>query len=362
MMSILITLMTFLRFLLFLSAVGTAAEPGSALSVEHKHMKFGHNWKDAQKFCRKNYLDLATIYNQEHANSPFLLEYKAWIGLHRGKQNDWEWIDGRDYEIKWASNEGKNNGEKCAVLGYRYNNRKIYSRDCEMKSFAACQIINSSSTTITQEMMSWSEAKEHCMKISQELATFTEEEMTVFSQQDFPIWIGLHRHDSSWKWSSGLQEDKYWKLEPSDNKDCVTITSVTKRLAVENCQTLHPFFCMNDNVILVKEKKSWEEAFEHCRGLGLNSNLRFNLLSVKPGDEHKYVVNRVTEADTEEVWTGLRFLGDEWLWINGKDVSYTDLLKCPPLGRHCGAISKNDRSNVAARDCLERKNFLCYSY
>lgn len=63
-----------------------------------------------------------------------------------------------------------------------------------MKSFSACRIINSSSITIVQEMMTWSEAKDHCMKINQELATFTKEEMTFFSEQNFPIWIGLHRN------------------------------------------------------------------------------------------------------------------------------------------------------------------------
>ncbi|XP_043997094.1 C-type mannose receptor 2-like isoform X1 [Gambusia affinis] len=360
MMSILITLMT---FLLFLSAVGTATGPGSVLSVKSQHVKFGLTWKDAQDFCRQKDLDLATVYNQAHANSLYLLDYKAWIGLHRETPNNWKWIDGGHYEFDWESNEGNNNNKNCAVLGYNYYyDRRIYSRQCDMKSFSACRAIKSSTTNIIQEMMTWSEAKDHCMKINQELATFTKDEMKYFNGQDFPIWIGLHRHDSSWKWSSGLEEDKHWKLKPSDNKDCVTITSKSKTLAAKNCQTLHPSFCMKDNGILVKENKSWEEAFEHCQGLGLNSNLRFNLLSVEPGDEHKYVVNRITAADTEEVWTGLRFLGDEWLWINGRNVLYSDLLKCPPQGRHCGAISKTGSSTVEARDCQERKNFLCYSY
>ncbi|XP_027869644.1 uncharacterized protein LOC114142524 [Xiphophorus couchianus] len=345
------------------STVDTAVEPGSVLSVELQHVKFGHTWKDAQDVCRKKDMDLATIYNQAHADSLFLKDYKAWIGLHRKTPKKWEWIDGGNYTFQWASNEGNNSDENCAVIGYNYyNDKRIYSRACDMKSFSACRIRNSSSITIVQEMMTWSEAKVHCMKINQELATFTKEEMTFFSEQNFPIWIGLHRNDSSWKWSSGLKEDKYWKLELSDNKDCVTITSKTKTLAAENCQTLRPFLCMKENVILVKENKSWEEAFEHCRGLGSNSNLRFNLLSVKPGDEHKCVVNRIKEADTNEVWTGLRFLGDKWLWINGEDVLYSDLLKCPPQWRRCGAISKSDSSTVAARDCQERKNFLCYSY
>lgn len=108
----------------------------------------------------------------------------------------------------------------------------------------------------------------------------------------------------SWKWSSGLEEDKVWNLnEPSGGNNCVTITSLSKDLSTENCQTRLPFLCTKDNMVLVKQNKSWEEAFEHCQGLrsSFNRDLRFSLLSVQPGDEHTYVINKVMMADTEEV-------------------------------------------------------------
>lgn len=94
-----------------------------------------------------------------------------------------------------------------------------------------------------------------------------------------------------------------WDLsEPSATGDCGSVFSVTKTMATQNCQAHFPFVCMFENVLLVKERKSWEEALNYCRGLTspINSNLQFDLLSVEPGDE-LYVWSKVQDADTEEV-------------------------------------------------------------
>ncbi|XP_014852426.1 PREDICTED: struthiocalcin-1-like [Poecilia mexicana] len=142
------------------------------------------------------------------------------------------------------------------------------------------------------------------------------------------------------------------------------MSSETFNMAAQNCDKQFPFLCVSDNVVLVKENRSWEEALEHCRGLGSSSHsdLRYDLLSLQPGEEHAYMVRKVLEADTEEVWTGLRFLAGDWLWVNGADMLYTDLPSCPTPGQHCGSLSKDETVGVKTRDCLERKNFLCYGY
>ncbi|TDH17435.1 hypothetical protein EPR50_G00008210 [Perca flavescens] len=134
-------------------------------------------------------------------------------------------------------------------------------------------------------------------------------------------------------------------------------------MATQNCSARFPFVCFGDNLVLVKENKTWEEALEHCRALSSTSqsNLRYELVSVQPGEDQHYVMNRVMEADTDEVWAGLRFLAGEWLWVNGASMLYSDLPLCPPLVQHCGALSKNNTGSVETKDCSEKRNFLCYS-
>ena len=74
-------------------------------------------------------------------------------------------------------------------------------------------------------------------------------------------------------------------------------------MATQNCSARFPFLCYVDNLVLVKENKTWEEALEHCRALSSTSQptLRYELVSVQPGEDQDYVMNRVMEADTEEV-------------------------------------------------------------
>ena len=71
-------------------------------------------------------------------------------------------------------------------------------------------------------------------------------------------------------------------------------------MSTQSCDAHLPFICFTNNVVLVKENKTWEEALEHCRALTYN-NLRFDLLSVQPGNEHDYVTGKILEANTEEV-------------------------------------------------------------
>ncbi|KAM4592693.1 snaclec 7-like [Odontesthes bonariensis] len=133
-------------------------------------------------------------------------------------------------------------------------------------------------------------------------------------------------------------------------------------MATQSCDAHLPSICVYDNVVLVKENKTWEEALQHCRDLTLpNNNLLFDLLSLQPGNEHDFVMQKILEANTEEVWTGLRFLAGEWLWVNGADMLYTGLPPCPILWQYCGALSKKNTSSVEPTDCMQRKNFLCYS-
>lgn len=66
-------------------------------------------------------------------------------------------------------------------------------------------------------------------------------------------------------------------------------------MAAQNCNDHFPFVCLRENVILVKENKTWEEALEHCRGLS------YDMVSVQPGEDHQKVMAYVKLADTDMV-------------------------------------------------------------
>lgn len=63
---------------------------------ENTNKKF--TWTEAQDFCRENYTDLVTLYNQEESEQLIQLitshsSTKAWIGLHR-KEHSLKWSNG----------------------------------------------------------------------------------------------------------------------------------------------------------------------------------------------------------------------------------------------------------------------------
>ncbi|XP_040895039.1 C-type mannose receptor 2-like [Toxotes jaculatrix] len=225
--------------------------------------------------------------------------------------------------------------------------------------------------TVVQEHKTWQDAQSFCRNGSpdyNDLATMTtDSDVSELNLYHPNTWIGLKRSSSdsgkTWSWSSGFSEYRNWKSkEPSNNEDCVTVLSGTKEMAARPCSDRFPFICYRDNLVLINDSKTWYEALDHCRALGLE------LVSVQPEPDrepnhepdHKYMMAKITAANTEEVWTGLHFLGGDWLWINGADMLYSDLPVCPINGQHCGVLTKNNTKSIETRCCSEKRNFLCY--
>ncbi|XP_037835847.1 macrophage mannose receptor 1-like [Kryptolebias marmoratus] len=346
--------------ILFLSS--SAFGLTSVVSKTYIHIRSGTTWKNAQTICKTYYTDLATFYTESDLNQIKLYQYNAWIGLHRQRSegNDWIWTNGN-----LADFSDEDYSRDCGTVGF---DKKFYARPCGNLLFFICQKTTDAQDSpeyyFIPETKTWSQAQTYCQDNYDDLGNLDSYDENAYSvSQDFPVWIGLYKDGGSWNWSTSLSEYVNWNTgEPSNNGDCASVTSVTKRMAVQNCKNNFSFVCMSESVFLVKENKTWDEALDHCRGLPSTRNLYFDLLSVQPGNEHDYVMNKVKAADTEEVWVGLRFLADEWMWVNGAEMLYADLPLCPIQGNHCGVISKKDTGSVKARNCSQKKNFLCYSY
>ncbi|XP_033935802.1 secretory phospholipase A2 receptor-like [Pseudochaenichthys georgianus] len=354
----------FLLLPLLLSS--TVSGLGSVVQRYYVYNQEHLNWQEAQSYCRNSNTDLATIKTQTDEDSLHLEEYHAWIGLYNKRDEELAWSNGEssNYFLPFT-HPPQNSSEGCVSV--HYSEKKYHVRRCETYYFFFCHHPhgNNLDYELILQSKTWSEALQYCKREFTDLATFRsiEDLNTDVTEQVFQVWTGLHRDGETWRWSTGVSDFRNWvEDEPGNNGDCVSISSLNKEMATQNCSDRFPFVCIRDNLVLVKENKTWREALDHCRALNspYNSNIRFELVSVQPED-HDNVINKVKEGDTEEVWAGLRFLAGHWVWVNGASMVYSHLPPCPPVEQGCGVLSKNGTGRVEITDCTEKRNFLCYS-
>ncbi|KAM8895183.1 putative C-type lectin domain family 20 member A [Spinachia spinachia] len=344
----------FLLLLLLLFLCSAVAVLGSVVVKRYEYVSGPFTWLEAQSHCRSEFTDLGTIFREADEETN-LNSYTAWINL-RKQQNEWVWFDGATSDdIEWAREEPQPS-ERCAVVSY--GSEMIWGRSCDGYAFFFC----SSGDTFVPHSMKMTEAEAYCRPQNNRLRSFRKGKKlgSDLKEQNYPVWTGLHREGGTWQWSYGLSEYRNWaSTEPSARGDCVAISSRDKKMSAQNCSARFPSICVSTNLVLVKEKKTWEEALAHCRGLGSPAcdGAPYDLVSVERGDED--VTFMAQEADSEEVWLGLRFLAGSWLWVNGATLLYPDLPACPPPRQRCGALPKSSNDFVLL-DCSERRNFLCY--
>ncbi|KAL1282204.1 hypothetical protein QQF64_001007 [Cirrhinus molitorella] len=209
--------------------------------------------------------------------------------------------------------------------------------------------------------MNWTNAQSYCRKYYEDLSTITSQD-----EKDMLIqlagtnvgfkWIGLHRDmtsTSNFLWSDGNSLSfTDWGDEQPDNlggiQNCVMASSTWFDYY---CTSLFTFFCGETKFILVKEKKTWEEALQYCR------TYHTDLASITTERQLELTKNKTSESQTERVWTGLCYLDGNWCWINNNHLGdQVSLSECPV--HDCGA--RNIKTDTwEDRDCAEKLNFLC---
>ncbi|KAF7217015.1 macrophage mannose receptor 1-like [Nothobranchius furzeri] len=209
----------------------------------------------------------------------------------------------------------------------------------------------------------WEEAQSFCRSRNTDLVTIRSD---LENQIDFGFdyWIGLYRDNVTvpWKWSRGNETATFFnwaRYEPQDDEHCGLRWIQTRFWLNDSCGKKHYFLCSDESLVLVKENKTWEEALEYCRSLEVVNSLNptYDLVTLTSADDHNYARDRAQQATTDEVWTGLRYLGDDWFWVSGEAVSYQNIPKCPAVS--CGVLEKKNQLLFGIRDCNQRRNFFC---
>lgn len=224
------------------------------------------------------------------------------------------------------------------------------------------------------KMMTWSEAQQYCREHYTDLSVHAYQwQYNKLPQQAWgshSSWIGLHFVNHNWTWTDGeeMSFEKWNNSQPDGDgyKKCAYIHKA--KWFAEQCETQHNFICFKwtRKLILVRENKTWGDALIHCR------SHHTDLASLQNTLKLKMAKNISSEARTPHVWTSLRFLAGEWLWVNRKPEaqgSYqVDLLpQCPIQPFLCGAFNWTVQtseflpSTITNRDCHEKLNYICYS-
>ncbi|XP_050969851.1 putative C-type lectin domain family 20 member A [Labeo rohita] len=216
------------------------------------------------------------------------------------------------------------------------------------------------------DRMKWSDAQQYCKNHYDDLSTVRNEELqplTANAQITNYYWIGLRKTSlsSQWTWTGGeVATDVMWEnSEPDYNLEfCCAVGSSSSKVHNVDCDWSLPFYCMEVfELILVRQEHTWEEAVNYCRQ-------KYKDLAILNSDEMmKDAKVTSTEALTDDVWIGLRFIAGNWVWVNGENLQYKgwssgEELQCPAMNQRCAVLNRNSMLWKPV-DCEQRFNFFC---
>ncbi|KAJ8372744.1 hypothetical protein AAFF_G00277520 [Aldrovandia affinis] len=220
--------------------------------------------------------------------------------------------------------------------------------------------------------MSWTEAQSYCREHHTDLATVDNPEemkrmMGVVGSDyvDKGAWIGLER---KWQWSltdrgfysEGETEFRNWDEGQPDNEGGNESCAGMRHSGMWNdvaCDYKKSFICYDDNLILVRENKSWDEALSFCR------QQHGDLVSVPTEQVQHWVNRRAQRASTAHMWLGLRFscAMKFWLWLDGEITWYQNWAQGNDTGEcgHRGAVESGAGQQWVSLPKTEELNFIC---
>uniref|UniRef100_A0A9J7Z843 C-type lectin domain-containing protein n=3 Tax=Cyprinus carpio TaxID=7962 RepID=A0A9J7Z843_CYPCA len=364
---------------LLLSAIFSALA-----SHQFEYVQMRMNCTEAQRYCRENYSDLASIDNiadvTELLNSVNGTsgDSRVWIGLMDTFRSEWKWSLGdpafytaHDSLFRnWVLSQPNNSQYYCAYM----SQDGLWHYDyCTNQRFFICYNDSSKGIILVQQLMSWRSAQSFCRANHTDLSSVRNQGENQQIQQLVntggvtAVWIGLFR--DSWEWSDNSTSSfRNWaSTEPHGNENAtVLVISGSIRGQWEDwpCNTLFPFVCQEDQFILIKQNLSWNEAMTYCR------QNHVDLVSVPSPQIEQRVMRVARRALTAAVWMGLHHycIMNMWLWLRGEVVCYENWAAgngTRPQNCHeqrVGAIQSSGGQLWVSLPPTIRLNFICTNY
>ncbi|KAK3555667.1 hypothetical protein QTP86_025750, partial [Hemibagrus guttatus] len=376
----------------------------SSPSRQYHFVNENKTWTEAQRYCRENYTDLATIDNIEEMST--LLETVngsytglAWIGLY-GDEDSWRWsLDDdafyqegqRDFR-GWPHQPDNYNGNEMCV--YIRSDGAWFDENCNRYLPFVCYDGRNGTENYTynNQFMSWTEAQHYCRVYHTDLASVrnqvvNEQILNLTSGSD--TWIGLYR---TRLWSDE-QESMYENWRPAtqsipeqpDNglnvqwefglQHC-TAVSLTESgyWTDESCLATIPFFCYKKSCTasscslyqyhFINENKTWTEAQRYCR------DKYTDLATVNNMEDVTSLLNTAYGIYSGLAWIGLYDDLKSWKWSLDDDSFYSTgerdfrswYINKPRNwnGNSLCAYFSSYSSNWGEESCSHRLPFICF--
>lgn len=122
--------------------------------------------------------------------------------------------------------------------------------------------------------------------------------------------IGLYQLNSTnWRWIRNVSFiDRNWTRAESNISNWASFNTTTKKCQSTACSIKLRLVCYDDNLVVVNENKTWEDALTHClemKAMCVNTskpcNYSYNLLSLDHSSDYNYVRDRIDRATIDEV-------------------------------------------------------------
>ncbi|RXN29659.1 butyrophilin subfamily 1 member A1-like isoform X1 [Labeo rohita] len=301
------------------------------------------NWRDAQRYCRQNHIDLVSVRNHNDNQQVERIMNdnhisKAWIGLFR---ESWEWSDLSNSSFRyWNTGEPNNAGgdENCAAT--KQSNQAKWN---DIPCYIPLPFV--------------------CHEVTKDSVCFMDPPDIMLPDAD----TVLEPSQSGTTCDKNPENIKgVYKRYLLKQMEAIDIDIQYKKLKMRKLELEIQQLQKNANkLIMIRENLTWSEALRYCR------QNHVDLVSVHSEEIQRRVMNVVKRASTAAVWLGLHNYCsmNMWLWVSGEMVCYqnwapgngTTPENCSLENRKGALQSGGDQRWISLPE-THKLNFICSRY